>query len=243
VKPRAVLESAFESYKKLFSYLAPLSCLGFLFVALYSIVLAKLFGAAGLLTALVLIVVGAVWISGLLIQTVHDLEHADGDGWIGARLQRLWPRVNALSAGALITGIAIGVPRYLLVRGGGASVIGLALFIVAVFLMVRWAVWVPFVVIEDDGAIAALRRSGELTRGHGWQVFCVLFIQGILVTAVSLVLELPLAALSDSAIGAMLAMLLALILVTPFSALVQYALYGALDEAEQAEREPAALTA
>ncbi len=45
-------------------------------------------------------------------------------------------------------------------------------------------------VLERPAGLGALRRSRELVRGHGWQVFGVIFVLGILVTVVSTAIEL-----------------------------------------------------
>jgi hypothetical protein len=242
VKPRAVLEEAFACYRDLLAYLAVLAGLGYLAVALYSVVLVEALGSAGLLTALVLMVVGVVWITGLLVQSVDDLEGGEGDAWIGTRLRRLWPRINALSAGALLTGLALGLPRYLLFRGGGGAVVGLVLFVLAIYAMVRWAVWIPLVVIDGDPAVAALKRSADLTRGRVWAVFCVLFVQGVFVLFVSFTVGVLLAALTTAAVAALVSTLLALSVITPFSAFVQHVLYRELSAGAPAHEGASAVT-
>ena len=49
---------------------------------------------------------------------------------------------------------------------------GLTLFVIpGICLAVMWSVCVPVIVIERAGPLAALGRSRELIRGHGWGVF------------------------------------------------------------------------
>jgi len=115
---------------------------------------------------MILLLLGVVWIIRLLIQSVNDLDARVGEAWLGARLRRLWSRINALSARGLITGLSLGCPRYLLTKGGAASVIGLILLVGAIYLMVRWAIWIALVVIEQESAIRAFRHSMQLTRGR-----------------------------------------------------------------------------
>ena len=53
------------------------------------------------------------------------------------------------------------------------AVLGGALLLVipGIYLIVMWSVCVPVIVIERAGPLAALGRSRELIRGHGWAVF------------------------------------------------------------------------
>jgi hypothetical protein len=64
--------------------------------------------------------------------------------------------------------------------------VGLALFIVpGLFVLVRWSVIVPVIVIERRGMREAFSRSDRLVRGYGWTVLWILLI----VFLVSAVLE------------------------------------------------------
>jgi hypothetical protein len=53
------------------------------------------------------------------------------------------------------------------------AVLGGALLLVipGICLTVMWSVCVPVIVIERTGPLAALGRSRQLIRGHGWGVF------------------------------------------------------------------------
>jgi hypothetical protein len=74
---------------------------------------------------------------------------------------RGWSKAGPLFVAALVTGI-------LLV---GAA---LALFIPAIILAVRWSLLAPVVVAE--GAADPRARSAELTAGHRWAIFGVMFV-------------------------------------------------------------------
>jgi hypothetical protein len=65
------------------------------------------------------------------------------------------------------------------------AVLGGALLLVipGIWLTVMWSVCVPVIVIERTGPLAALGRSRQLIRGHGWGVFgrlvALSLIQGV----------------------------------------------------------------
>ena len=63
--------------------------------------------------------------------------------------------------------------------------IGFILIIVpGLILITIWSVAAPVVVLENPGVFAALRRSRELVRGNGWQVFGVILVLYIVVGVV-----------------------------------------------------------
>ncbi len=76
---------------------------------------------------------------------------------IGRSYRRALPRLAAVLIASLIVGVAVGVAS-------------LALLIPGVFLLVRWSVAVPAIVVERLGPIRGMGRSWRLVRGHGWHV-------------------------------------------------------------------------
>ncbi|WP_159995585.1 hypothetical protein [Roseomonas sp. 18066] len=61
----------------------------------------------------------------------------------------------------------------------------LLLVIPGLMLVCIWAVTVPAAVVERPGAVAALRRSRALTRGHRWRIFGLLVFYGIISVVLS----------------------------------------------------------
>src|SRR5690242_13912072 len=55
------------------------------------------------------------------------------------------------------------------------AVASLAFIIPAFILFAMWAVTLPVCVVERRGPFASLSRSTELTRGHRWKVFALIF--------------------------------------------------------------------
>ncbi|MFE0424952.1 glycerophosphoryl diester phosphodiesterase membrane domain-containing protein [Streptomyces sp. NPDC058953] len=94
-----------------------------------------------------------------------------------------------------IIGAAI-VPGLLI--GGGA---GLALALVgavaatpvAVWLMIRFALAPPALMLERQGVVEAMRRSAKLVTGSWWRVFGVIVLTALLTTIVQMILQIPFA--------------------------------------------------
>lgn len=241
VSPTEVLTDSVSGYRALFGYLGPLSLIANAALLVYSIVLVLLLGDWGVVGATVVAVVGSAWLSGLLVQTVHDLQHGEGDGWIGARVRRFWPRVNTLSLACAITYLLPFLGTILLYRG--PAILGALLVLAGFVLLIRWCLVVPLVMIEDEQAVPALGRSNELVRGHSWQVFCALLVTGLLAGLVGFVLQRLLGAVFDPSLGLYIASRLVTgAILSPFYALVVTVLYYRLHDLETAP-EPAALPA
>jgi hypothetical protein len=78
---------------------------------------------------------------------------------IAAALRVLLPLIGV----GLIFGFAIAIGFVLLVIPG-------------IFVMIIWSVAAPAVVVERDGAIMALSRSTDLTKGSRWRIFGLFLI-------------------------------------------------------------------
>jgi hypothetical protein len=69
--------------------------------------------------------------------------------------------------------------------------LGLVVFVVpGLMAMVMLWVAIPVCLVERKGPIASLSRSAELVRGHGWEVFAVVFVLGIIEFIPEKVLEI-----------------------------------------------------
>jgi hypothetical protein len=68
--------------------------------------------------------------------------------------------------------------------------IGLALSIVPGFLLyLMWAVYVPALVVEDEGILGCFGRSAELTRGRRWRIFGLMLVRLAVTTPFAYVFE------------------------------------------------------
>jgi hypothetical protein len=101
---------------------------------------------------------------------VHAVrQFGDGDQpRLFATLRRSLPTLPVV---VLVTGIT-----------GFATTIGFALLVVpGLLLLARWAVVSQTAALEGGGWTDALRRGTDLTDGHRWDVFWVIFVTGLIV--------------------------------------------------------------
>jgi predicted PurR-regulated permease PerM len=145
--------------------------------------------------------VGTALVQGALVETVANEREHRAHGSIADLYRSASRRLGALVGVSLLTGIGVGVGLLLLV------VPGLVLF-------ARWALAVPAVMIEKRSPVDALRRSRELVKGHGRQVFAIFLTVSVAAAVASLALELLLV----HPLGLWAALTVASALTTPFAA-------------------------
>ncbi len=110
------------------------------------------------LISLVVTVVGIFWVQGALVEAVRDVRDGRAEVGIGELYTRTRPRLPTLIAAGVLAGIGI--------------VLGLILLIVpGLYLLTRWALIAPVIVLERRSAGEAFSRSAEIVRGNGWSVF------------------------------------------------------------------------
>ena len=78
---------------------------------------------------------------------------------------------------------------------------GLASLVVSVWIWVRLTLAIPAVVLEEVGAVTALKRSWRLVQGSWWRIFGISLLTGVVVSVIGFVLELPFSLLSSVAGG------------------------------------------
>jgi hypothetical protein len=92
------------------------------------------------------------------------------------------------------------VAAAVIVAGLGIAAGLLALIVPGIILALRWAVVAQVAAVENEDWLHALRRSGELTRGHYWRIFALLAITGLLSGGVTLAATgIPLGSASGAA--------------------------------------------
>ena len=222
--------------------------LGFAISAVQALVLGG-FGLLGADTtgesagALVLLVVGIGTVLALLgfavvqAATAHALTAIDAGGEIGAiRAYRFaLRRLGALAAALVVAALVYGLLSATTV-----------LIPVAVWLVVRWILHAQVIALEDRSALASLRRSSSLVRGHWLRVASLVGIGALLALAAGPFLGALLILLTDAPLP-LLNVVAGVVyaLAMPFVALVTTYTYvdaRAREELEQRER-PDALAA
>ncbi|MFF3401055.1 hypothetical protein ACFYW6_21335 [Streptomyces sp. NPDC002659] len=95
--------------------------------------------------------------------------------------------------GAAIMTVAI-LPGLLLGGGGGIALAvfaGLGACGVVLWLMIRFALASPALMLERQGVIASLRRSAKLVQGAWWRTFGIVVLTLLLTLLVSMIIAVP----------------------------------------------------
>jgi hypothetical protein len=165
----AVLKRAWALYKRLFVRSVTLGLIIFGVLRLVeALVRGHRAGVGVALFTVVLSITGLALLQGALVEIVRGL-HEDGDDnpSVPEVLHRSAQRTGRLVLVSLLAGFGIVIGFLLLIVPGA-------------ILAVRWALAVPVAMLEDRSAAKSLKRSSEIVRGNGWNVFKVLFAVGLL---------------------------------------------------------------
>jgi hypothetical protein len=119
-------------------------------------------------------------------------------------------RLGSILLIGLLTGLAVGVGFIFLVIPG-------------LFLLVKFAVSIPSLVVEDKRGTKAMGRSWELTAGHFWHVAGTVLLAAIITGIVSGILTAPFS--SSGWFIRAIAASIAQIVTAPFTALVAVLVY------------------
>src|SRR4051812_11773626 len=207
----ATLSRVFTLYREQAGILLPAAALLYLLPAIATLALGS--GAAGLgLVATLLAVVVQYWYQGVVVRAVVDMEDGRRDfstgDLFGATAPFIWP----LFLAGLLAGIGIAVGLILLIVPG-------------LVLLTWWALIAPAIVLEGTGVGGAFGRSRELVRGHGWQVFGIIVVLGIVQVVVGILLAIVAVAISDGRVADALGTYVGSVLVAPLSALAATVVY------------------
>jgi hypothetical protein len=188
--------------------LMPAAAVVFVFTGILSTVLLKSGPGLQLVAELVALVAISLF-TGMVVELVADLQDGRRDSSPGQLLRSVTPVLGSVILVGVVAGLLIFVT--------------FVLVIVPLILLTIWSVAVPVVVVERPPGLHALRRSRELVRGNGWQVFGVIFVLYFLV----LVGSVALAAAANSAgtaAGIVVSVVVG-VLTAPLPALAQAVLY------------------
>jgi Membrane domain of glycerophosphoryl diester phosphodiesterase len=163
------------------------------------------------LASLIALIVGSLWLQGALTATVADVRDGRADEDIEATFRRVRPALGTLFVVGILTGLGIALGFVLLIVPG-------------LFLLTRWILVTPAVVLERKSATDAMRRSWELVRGHGWPVFGVIVLT-ILVSGIAQSIAIALFAFLPEFFQTWIGGLVANSLVAPFVALAWTVMY------------------
>ncbi|MFH8728091.1 hypothetical protein [Streptomyces termitum] len=151
--------------------------------------------AAGVFTAAMLTVV--------LSRAVLGRPVTLGEAWREAspRLPALLLLSLALPVGAAALSLVAMAPGLLLGGAGGvllAFLGGTGAFLVSTWLLIRFSLASPALMLERQGIVAALKRSAKLVRGAWWRVFGITLLTQLLIVLFTVLLTIPFTAVAFS---------------------------------------------
>ncbi|GAA1353049.1 glycerophosphoryl diester phosphodiesterase membrane domain-containing protein [Streptomyces beijiangensis] len=108
----------------------------------------------------------------------------------------------ALMSGAIL---AVGILPGALIGSAGGAVLaafgGLAALVVVVWLMIRFTLASPALMLERRGIVQSLRRSAKLVRGTWWRIFGITLLTIVLTLVVSMIIGIPFSAIAIAVDG------------------------------------------
>jgi hypothetical protein len=116
------------------------------------------------------------WLQGAFVYAVQDARDGSFDSSMSEVFSRVSSSIAPLIGASLLAGLGIAAGILLLVVPG-------------LVLLTIWAVIAPVIVIEKRRAMESFGRSRELVRGHGWTVFGIVVITGLLSGVASALLQ------------------------------------------------------
>jgi hypothetical protein len=177
-----ILGEAWHLYTRFFTRFVVVAAIVYLVVNLVNAVLAAVIGSGAGVAALVAVVaivvslVGTFWLQGALVYAVEDVRDGRVDSSVQQLFERVRPHLGPLIGAGLLAGLGIALGLVLLIVPG-------------LVLLTWWCLIVPVIVLEGKAVGESFGRSRELVRGHGWTVFGVVIISGLLVAISSGIIE------------------------------------------------------
>ncbi|MFE5796971.1 hypothetical protein ACFQ8C_30940 [Streptomyces sp. NPDC056503] len=115
------------------------------------------------------------------------------------RLPQLLVLSLALPLGAGVLAFVAMLPGLLLGGAGGAMLAflgGTAAFLVIVWLLIRFGLASPALMLERQGVVAALKRSAKLVSGSWWRIFGITLLAQLLIMIFTMILTIPFTAIA-----------------------------------------------
>ena len=215
----AVIRRVFEIYVDQAPVLMPAAAVVFVFTGIVSAVLVSAAPALAVL-ALLISLIATTLFTGMVVELVADVQDGRRDASVRQLVQAVTPVLGQLLLVAIVAGVGVAIGFVLLIVPG-------------LILMTIWSVAAPVVVLERPPGLRALGRSRELVRGHGWQVFGVIFVLFVVVTIVATALEVA-ADSGGAGLGIVVRVILG-VLTAPLYALAGSVLYFELRGAQARE--------
>ena len=212
----AILSEAWSLYTRFFVRFIVVAGVVFLALGAVSAIIEGATGEEGSLLAsllsLAVQIVGYFWIQGVLVVLTADVRDGVADHSFGELFARVRPKLGALILAGILAAIGI--------------VIGFILVIIpGLYLLTRWSMIAPAIVIEDLSAGESFSRSHALVRGRAWPVFGLLVLLFVINVIVGGVIVGVADGISSGLVGSWLAGAVANALITPFIAIATTLVY------------------
>jgi hypothetical protein len=209
ISPGAVVSRILEIYRDQFGVLFGTA------VVLYALqfVIYLVLPATLALVLVMLFWALSILYQGMVVELVQDVQDGRRDHSVGQLLRSVEPVFWPLIAVSILFGIGVAVGFILLIIPG-------------LILIVIWSVVAPVTVLERPGVFAAFRRSREIVRGNGWNVFGVIVIVFVIVFLISIAAGLAASGLGS--VGHALVQWAVNSAIAPITALSASVLYFAL---------------
>lgn len=177
-----ILGESWGLYTRFFKRFFLIAIVVYLVVNLLNALIGSLLGhGAGIavlvaLITLMITIVGTFWLQGALVYAVSDVRDGTIDTTVRQVFERIQPLLGTLIAAGLLAGLGIAIGFVLLIVPG-------------LVLLTWWCLIVPVIVLEGKQIGESFSRSRELVRGHGWTVFGVVVVTGLLVAISSGIIQ------------------------------------------------------
>jgi hypothetical protein len=161
-------------------------------------------------------IVGATWLQGAFVYAVQDARDGTFDATVGQVFSRVTSSIAALVGAGILAGLGVALGLILLIAPG-------------LYLMTIWSVIAPVIVVERLRALESFGRSRELVRGHGWTVFAIVLITGLLSAVAASLLQAAFSSLPEF-FEVLVGSTIAQAIVAPFGAIALAITYFRLRE-------------
>ena len=225
----SVLSSAWELYRRFFARFVVTAAVVYVVLDFLGAAASSAGDDAGaafwILLSFLLSIIGVFWVQGALAEAVRDVRDGRVDLPVSELYSRTRPRLPALITAGILAGIGIALGLVLLIVPG-------------LYLLTRWALIVPVIVLEGRRAGEAFGRSWELVKGNGWSVLGLVLLTFVGVAIASAVIG-ALFSWLPTFLGTWIGGVIAHSLTVPFAACALTLAYYRLLELKEATPAPA----
>ncbi|MFE2429770.1 glycerophosphoryl diester phosphodiesterase membrane domain-containing protein [Streptomyces sp. NPDC059373] len=157
-------------------------------------------GALTLLITLLGVVIATAMLTMVISRAVLGRPVTTREAWTDARPQLL--RLLGLTCLLILIAVgilAVGITPGILIAVAGSSGAGIAVgflgavasFVVIAWLLIRYTLSSPALMLEKQGVFKAMARSAKLVRGSWWRMFGIQLLSAFLVYMVSSIVQIP----------------------------------------------------